>query len=161
MIICSLTNGIPDISTLYNITPTGTGVNGRGVCWDAANNFYVSSSGLGLVQEWTLGSTATAVTTGNASGPTSFTLQVPNQTVTAATSQPIASQQPSSAGNPQTATFVISRSGNTTSPLTVNFTLGGTAATTNYTANHTTSVTLLQGYSSSNITITAVNDTTP
>jgi hypothetical protein len=162
IVVCSLTNGIPDVSTIYTVTNSGsTTAAGRGVCWDAADNVYLASSGGGFFQEWTLGSTATAVTTGNASGPTGFALVLPSVEVGVVATNSIQTatvSQANSYGNPTNATFVISRSGNTASALQVFFSLGGTAANTTYSANHTTSVVLLPGFSSTNISITAVTD---
>lgn len=162
IIVCSLTNGIPDVSTIYTVANSGsTTAAGRGLCWDAANNVYLASSGGGFFQEWTLGSTATAVTTGNASGPTGFSLVLPTVQVGVVATNSIQTatvSQANSYGNPTNAAFVITRSGSTASALQVFFSIGGAAANTTYTANHTTSVTLQPGFSSTNITITAVTD---
>jgi hypothetical protein len=160
--VVSLTNGIPDVSTLYVIANTvSTTSAGRGLCWDAADNVYLSSSGGATFQEWTLGFTATAVTTGNASGPTGFSLVLPSTTVGVVASNSISNtiiSQQNSYGNPTNATFVITRTGNVSSPLSVAFSLGGTASNTTYTANHTTGVIIASGQSSTNITITAITD---
>lgn len=78
IILCSLTNGIPNLLSFMTATnPAGTNANCRGLAWDAADNFYVSSSGLGELQEWSLGLTAVAVTTGNANGVTGFQVGYP------------------------------------------------------------------------------------
>ncbi len=160
--VVSLTNGIPDVSTLYVVANTVSTVSaGRGLCWDAADNVYLSSSGGATYQEWTLGFTATAVTTGNASGATGFSLVLPSISVGVVASNSISStiiSQQNTYGNPTNATFVISRSGSTASALTVFFTLGGTASNTTYTASKTTSITLQPGISSTNVTITAITD---
>lgn len=162
IIVCSLTNGIPDVSTLYTIYQNpNPGSAGRGLCWDAADNIYVSSSALGLFQEWTLGFTATAVTTGNASGATGFSLVLPSSQVGVSATNSIGTATVSQAnpyGNPTSATFTITRTGNTSGKLTVPFTFGGTAASGTYTSTATGSVILQPGQSSTNITITAVND---
>ena len=90
--IVSLTNGIPDVSTLYTITNTvSTTSAGRGICWDAADNVYVSSSGGASFQEYTLGFTATAVTTGNAGGSTGFNLVTPSTVVSVVATNSIGS----------------------------------------------------------------------
>ncbi len=162
IIVCSLTNGIPDVSTLYTITNSASQTAaGRGLAWDAADNVYLSSSGGGFFQEWTLGFTATAVTTGNASGPTGFSVVLPSTAVGVVASNSIGSEilsQANSYGNPTSASFVITRSGSTASALPVFFSLGGTAASGTFTADHASSVTLQPGFSSTNITITAVSD---
>ncbi|MEI6112720.1 MAG: hypothetical protein WCP63_13800, partial [Cyanobium sp. ELA712] len=77
VVICGLTNGIPNAASTFTVNATGTTGNGRGIAWDAALNYYMSSSGIGAVQEWSLGITAKAITTGNASGQTNFALVLP------------------------------------------------------------------------------------
>ena len=162
IIVCSLTNGIPDVSTLYTITNSGSQTSaGRGLCWDAADNIYLSSSGGGFFQEWTLGFTATAITTGNASGPTGFSLILPSTQVGVTVTNAIATDtvsQTNPYGNPTNASFVITRTGNIGSPLVIPFTLGGSAASGTYTAGSTTSITFAAGQSSTNISIKAVTD---
>ncbi len=166
--LLKLTNGIPDLSTLQVITGLlGTTGNGRGIGWDAAGNIWLTSSGLGSVYLISLGKTATAVTTGNTTSPQSFGLIVPaTVSVTAANNSavgPVASQQPSSAGNPASDTFTLTRSGGTTNQsLTVTFTLTGTATNVaNYTTTAASTVTFQPNALSTNITITAVNGSTP
>lgn len=165
MIVCSLTNGIPDVSTLYVITNTvSTTSAGRGLCWDAADNLYVSSSGGSTFQSWTLGLIATANTTGNASGSTGFSLVTPSTAITVTTSNALTGiggslfSQTNAYGNPTNAYFVLSRSGSLASPLTVVFTLTGTATNGTYTASATTNITFPAGVATNLVTITAVSD---
>ena len=155
--ICSLTNGIPDVSTLFTVEPTSDLEDGRGICWDAADNLYFISSGTAVMQAWTLGFSSTAVTTGNASGTTGFTVTVPSASVSVTTTNPFASQA-NSYGNPTNAVFTITRTGSLNSSLDIPFTLGGTASNGTYVATSTTGVTLAPGQASTNITITAVTD---
>jgi hypothetical protein len=168
--ILGLTNGVPDSSTLYTFAGPGTTGNGRGICFDAAGNLWMSSSGLGSVYQYSLGKTATAVTTGNASGPTSFNLVTPATVTVAAavnsTVGPIASQN-NTYGNPGFDTFTLTRS-TSVGQLQVGFTLGGTAtngvyttAPGAYTTTGPNSITFLNGQTTTNITITAVNDSVP
>ncbi len=162
IIVCSLTNGIPDVSTLYTIYQNpNPGSAGRGICWDAADNLYVSASALAEYQEWTLGGTATTITTGNANGSTGFSVELPSIAVGVTATNSIGTEtvsQANSYGNPTNATFVITRTGSTASALTVFFTYGGTAGSKTYTATASGSVTIAAGQSSTNITITAVTD---
>jgi hypothetical protein len=159
--ICSLTNGIPDVSTLYTVAPTSYAENARGVCWDAADNIDFISSGTALVESWTLGFTAVATTTGNASGSTGFSITTPSTTVSVVASNSIGStfiSQANSLGNPTSGEFVITRTGNVSSPLTVPFTLSGTAPGASYTIGSPNGVTLASGQTSTNITVAAVTD---
>ena len=81
--IFTLTNGIPDLASEYLIKTNqlfGATTFGRGICWDAAGNLWLASSGLSSVYQISLGRTATAITSGNrASGPTDFTLVSPTE----------------------------------------------------------------------------------
>ncbi|MDR3457584.1 MAG: hypothetical protein P4N60_09075 [Verrucomicrobiae bacterium] len=157
--ICSLTNGIPDISTLHTIVNSNTATQARGFCWDAADNVYVSSSGVGGIQQWSLGLTATTITYGNATGQTNFTISQPATKVSVTATVPAASQS-----GPTPGVFTITRSSvnsaDTNSPLTVFYTLTGTATNGTYTVSGGTasSVTLAAGINTTNITITPVND---
>ncbi len=159
IIICSLTNGIPDASTIYTVVNTNTTTQSRGICWDAADNVYVSSSGVGAIQQWSLGLSAKAVTKGNATGVTNFALVLPSSQVSVTATTPFASQSGPTAGM-----FTITRnspvSSDTNSPLTVFYTIGGTATNGTYTitGGTTTSVTFAPGQNSTNIIITPVND---
>ena len=162
IVVCSLTNGIPDVSTLYTISNTVSQVSaGRGLCWDAADNVYVSSSGGATFQEWSLGFTATAITTGNVSGSTGFSLVLPSTIVSAVATNVLGTatvSQANSYGNPTNATFILTRTGDPSAPLTVFFSFSGTAASGTYTTSAATSITFAAGQSSTNITINAVSD---
>jgi hypothetical protein len=157
VIVCPLTNGIPNVGNLFPVPGTATTGNARGVALDSADNYYVSSSGLGAVQEWSLGTTATAVTTGNASGQTNFSLKLPNNTVSVVAVTNMASQN-----GPTPGMFTITRTSATadySSPIVVNFTIGGTAVNgTVYTLSPTvtTSITIAAGMTSTNIMVNPV-----
>jgi hexosaminidase len=66
--IMSLTNGVPDISTLT--TNTTVGANGGSTCyaatWDAADNIYVTSGGSDTLRIFSPGLTSTCVTSNDA-----------------------------------------------------------------------------------------------
>jgi hypothetical protein len=137
-IVAPLTNGIPDVGNIFMNTPTSYSGNGRGVAFDAADNVYVSSSGLGLCQSWSLGITATATTTGNASGPTAFNVIFPSTQVSVAATANFASQGGvnGTAGTPVQGTFTITRTNannDYSAPMTVNFKFSGTASNGVYT----------------------------
>jgi len=174
--ICPLTNGIPNVANLFNNTPTSGSGNTRGVAFDAADNLYLSSSGIGLCQSWTLGVTTTATTTGNASGSTGFSVVFPATSISVVAATNFASQGGSD-GNFQNAVpipglFTITRTnanGDYTSPETVNFSLTGTATNGVYTvspagitpAGAHNSVVLPPGVISTNITIIPTTNNVP
>lgn len=161
--IFSMTNGIPDISTEYLITWTNnatTSLAGRYVCWDAANNLWVASRGLSDVALITTGRTGTAITSGNASGATGFQVLTPTE-VDISSVQAMAPQANSYAGYPVASTNTITRSGDISSPLSVPFTISGTAAAGTYTVSVTNSINFAAGQSSTNVIVTAVTDGIP
>src|SRR5208282_5188148 len=117
--ICPLTNGLPNLAGLYTYAPAINGQSiARGIAFDAADNLYLSSSGAGECVSYTLGLTATAVTTGNATGSTGFTLTFPPASVSVAATTPIASQGGSDGvvGTPVPGAFTLTRTGSTTKP---------------------------------------------
>ncbi len=138
--IVSLTNGIPDVTTIFSVPAPGTGAsaNARGIAFDAADNIYLSSSGLGIVESFSLGLSATAITTGNASGTTGFQLLLPSTQASLIPSVNTFASQGGSNGTPGTPTsssFTVTRSSTNgyALPLLVNFTLTGTAPAGAYT----------------------------
>jgi hypothetical protein len=165
-VICPLTNGIPDVANLFTTTPTTTTGNARALAFDAADNLYLSSSGIGACQSWTLGLTSTATTTGNASGSIGFSVVFPSTSVNVVATTPTASQGGSNGtvGTPVPGVFTITRTNalnDYSQPVTVNFTLTGTASNSVYTTAPSTgiipatngSVTLPAGVTQTNISI--------
>ena len=161
--IFSMTNGIPDVSTEYLISwtnNTSTLTAGRYVCWDAANNLWVASPVLADVAQITTGRTGTAITSGNASGPTGFQVLSPTE-IDIASVQALAPQANSYPNYPLASTNTITRTGNISSPLSVPFTLSGTAPTGTYIVSVTNSINFAAGQSSTNVIVTAVTDGIP
>ncbi len=66
-IVCTLTNGIPDNSTVFRIS-TGLAPNSRGLAFDAADNLYMISSGSKIMRSYSLGMSAVTITSNDASG---------------------------------------------------------------------------------------------
>lgn len=165
--VCSLTNGIPDVSTLYTIEPDIFGAAGSyglddEVAWDAGDNLYVLSYPNSGLKCWTLGLSSQAITSGNASGNTAFNMAFLNTLVNVyATNNPVISQA-NTHGNPTSGSFTLVRSGgNVSLPLTVNFTYSGTATNGTYTVGNTGSVVFAAGQTITNISIAAVSDGLP
>ena len=78
----------------------------------------------------------------------------PSPTVTVTATDANASE-----AGPDTGTFTVTRTGGTTTPLVVNYTLGGTAGNGTDYQSLPTSVTIPAGASSANITVTPIDDT--
>lgn len=148
--VVPLTNGIPDLSGRVQFTGFGTTPSGRGIAFDAANNLYVISSGLAILQSLTLGLKSTATTGSDGT----FNLDVPHVSVRA-------TDLSANETGPDTGTFTITREGNTSEPLTVGLTIIGVATNGVDYTTIPTSVTFAPGQSVTNITISPNNDTAP
>ncbi len=158
-----LTNGIPDFSTLATNAAVGGGT-ARGIAFDAADNVYVTSGGNDRVRVFSLGTTATCTTYNDVTGTNGSFNLVPLPTTISVTTTNSLISQANSYGNPTTSSFSIVRTGNLTGTLTVPISYGGSAlGTSQYPASFTagstgSSVVLVPGEASTNITIKAVND---
>lgn len=173
-VICPLTNGIPNTANLYLSTPTSYTGNARGIAFDAADNLYLSSSGIGQVQGWSLGLTTTAVTSGDTNGSTAFELVLPSNGAFVTVGTNTASQGGSdgATGTPSQGSFTITRTnaeGNYSTPMVINFTLTGTATNGVYTTvpaglsigGAIDSITLPAGVTSTNIAIIPTTNNIP
>lgn len=161
VILAKLTNGIPDISTCSTNVAVGGGT-ARGIAFDAADNVYVTSGGNDRVRAFSIGFSSTATTYNDLTGTNgTFSLVIPPTTVSVVAITNMASQT-----GPAPGVFQISRAGqNLNDSLTVSFTLAGTAGSGLYTCSpaginpDTTNVIVLApGQTTTNITITPVND---
>jgi hypothetical protein len=140
--IATMIDGIPDESSIFGIPNTPAVGNSRGMCWDAADNLYVCSSGQGLLRVYSLGITTTCITSNDFTG-TNGTFQVVLPTVAASVNPtaPLASQNyinnTSNPGVPIPGVFTIALTTNhLDGPVVVNYTLSGSAAYgVNYTIN--------------------------
>lgn len=125
--IVPMVDGIPNLAGRFQYTGFGTTASGRGIAFDAANNLYVVSSGIGVLQSLSLGFTATNVTSSDGT----FTQTTPSTEVSGTLlvdSTPADSAVLSEAATTQTATFHITRmKDDLAGPLSVNVTFGGTA----------------------------------
>ena len=160
-LLMKLTNGVPDISTLTT-NVTGLSGTGRSVAFDAADNVYIISGGLDRLRAYSLGLTTTATTSNDKTGTNgTFSLVVPPTTVSVAATSNLASPT-----GPAPGVFQITRAGqNLTAPLTVTFVFSGTASNGLYTCSPagitpfaTNTITFAANQTTTNITITAVND---
>lgn len=167
-----LPSGIPDTSKIFLSTPTSYTGNGRGIAMDIADNVYLSSSGIGAVQAWSLGFTTTAITQGNTNGATGFQLIEPSNVVSVVATTPVASQggNNGTAGTAVPGVFTLTRvnaQNDYSSAFTVNYTLSGTASNGVYTVSPTgtpattNSVTFQPGQQTATVTITPTTDNTP
>jgi hypothetical protein len=148
IIILPLVDGIPDITNRLTINPFGNISQGRDLAFDLAGNLYAVHSGAQSLRVFSPGGTTTAITGSDGT----FELIRPSAVSVAATDN-LATE------GSDTATFTITRTGDTASELTVSYTLTGTAINgTDYTTNELSAV-IPAGASSVDVTITTIDDT--
>ena len=164
--ICLLTNGVPDVSSLYTIKPDvfpataqSFGLNHE-VAWDAADNIYLLSASAAILglKAWTLGFSGTCTTYGNATGSTNFSNVSLTPTISVYATNYTTISQINSYGNPTNTYFTIVRSGPLGATLQVNFSYSGTATNHTYVTGSASGVVLQPGQTSTNIPISAVTD---
>ncbi|MFN7138590.1 MAG: Calx-beta domain-containing protein [Limisphaerales bacterium] len=152
--LIGLTNGIPDLSrtNLLNSfgTTSATVVNRREVSWDAAGNLYVASTSHERVRVWSPGGYTRATTKSDGTFEVTVPPTVVSVTATAATA---------SESGPVIGTFTLTRVGNLNLPLTVNYAVSGTASNGVDYLTLPGSVTFAAGASTTNITVTPIDDT--
>jgi hypothetical protein len=159
IIICPVTNGIPDVARTFTIAVGGSG-SGRSLAWDRANNLYMLSSGattpLNQVRAYSLAFNSVATSTSDGT----FSLVTPVNEVWVGAGDALATE-----GSPatDTASFTFYRNGDLTAPLTVTYAITGTASNgTDYTNEFgvalPTTITFAAGASSTNITIVPIDD---
>jgi hypothetical protein len=150
--------GLPDLTTISKITyaPNGGTYALRQTAWDMADNVYCVSGTDDSVRVFTLGQTTSTVTGNDTTGTNgTFSLAFASSGVSVSADEALISQ-PNSYGTPTNGTFTLTRTGSTASPLTVYYSLGGTATNgSTYTASSANSVTFPAGSSTVQVTITA------
>jgi hypothetical protein len=151
--VIPLIGGIPDLPTrelvtTYSGAPTTLG---RDVCWDAAGNLYALSSGNQLLRIFSPGGTTRTTTRSDGT----FTVARP-QPVSVVTTGQVAAES-----GPNNGVFTLMRTGDTSNPLTVFYTLTGTAVNgTDYLTN-VLSATIPVGSLSEDVMITPIDDPLP
>ena len=152
--VIPLINGIPDLTNreqviTYSGAPTTLG---RDVCWDVAGNLYALSSGNQLLRIFSPGGATTATTSSDGT----FNLAIVSLPTVSVTATNDAFES-----GPASANFNLARTGDASSPLTVNFELTGTASNGVDYVTVPTSATFLAGSSTATVTITPIDDSIP
>jgi len=152
--IVGLTNGpsgyVPNAADITVVaTFTGGSSNGRNVTWDAAGNLYAANQSDELLRVFSPGGSRTAITKSDGT----FALAAPSKVVSVTASTPTANE-----AGPVNGAFTLTRTGDLGLPLTVNYTVGGTATSgTDYVALPG-SVTFQVGAISTNIAVAVTGD---
>jgi hypothetical protein len=152
VILIPLTNGIPNIPA-RQVFHLGGAANGRDITIDAAHNIYVCSSGTATAQALDIGESTDA--TSGSDG--TFSLATPATQVSVAASTPLAHEQGAVPG-----VFTITRTpediGN---PVTIFYTITGTAKTNVNYVSLSGSVTIPAGSTSADVQVTPISDSNP
>lgn len=152
VVLIPLTNGIPNIPA-RQVFRRGGAANARDIAFDAAHNIYISSSGLGVVQSLDIGESTEATTSSDGT----FNLTTPATQVSVAATTPVAYEQGAASGV-VTITRTPEDIGN---PVTVFYTLTGTASNGVDYSILTNRVTIAAGQTTTNIAITPIDDSLP
>jgi len=152
VILIPLTNGIPNLAA-RQVYHFGGAANGRDITIDAAHNIYICSSGLAIAQSLDIGESTDATTGSDGT----FSLVTPATQVSVSASTPLAHEEGAVPG-----AFTITRTpediGN---PVTIFYSLTGSAKTNVNYAALSGSVTIPAGQTSVNIPVTPISDGQP
>ncbi|MDB6109832.1 MAG: Calx-beta domain protein [Pedosphaera sp.] len=155
--VMPLTNGLPDLSKRVWLAVGTSGQSIRGLAFDAASNLYIDSNSSEQIKIFSPGGTTVATTANDSTGANgSFSITAPATTVTVAATIPTITESGGSNG-----VFTITRVGDTGVPLTVPFTITGTATSGSDYTMASGSVTIAAFSSSTNITVTPLLDVIP
>jgi hypothetical protein len=161
--VINLVSGIPDLTTARLIATTPTTTIGRDISFDAAGNIYTVSSGQAVLRAYSPGYTTVAQT--GSQGTFSVVNTLPDNAVSIAASDPNASEPGGLNGD--TGTFTFSRTGDASQPLTVNYSVSGTATRgVDYVTNGASgsipvingAITFASGDSTTNVTVDVIDD---
>jgi len=163
VMIVPLIDGLPNLAGRVLMTNGVTTIYGRDITFDAAGNIYTVSSGQALMRVFSPGYKTVATTT--STGSFTYTNILPANTVNLTATDPNAAEPGGLSGD--TGTFTFTRNGDTSSALTVNYTVSGTATKgVDYVTNGASgtipvingAITFAPGESSTNITIDVIDD---
>jgi len=156
VLLVPLTNGVFNFAGTNSFSlGAGTGAtsdNNRDIAYDIAGNLYSINTQDEWLRFFSKGGASVAITGTDGS----FVLSIPPTLVSVVATTATANEQ-----GPVNGVFTITRTGNTAVPLTVNYTVAGTATpVADYNALPG-SVTFQAGAASTNITVQVIDDSTP
>jgi len=154
VLLVPLTNGVFNFAATnsFSLGVGSTNDNNRDIAFDAAGNLYSLNTQNEWMRIFSKGGASVAITGTDGT----FILSVPPQVVGVTATTAIANEQ-----GPVNGVFTITRTGDTSIPLTINYTVAGTAtSSSDYTALPG-SLTFPAGASSTNITVQVINDSEP
>jgi hypothetical protein len=154
VLLVPLTNGIFNFAATnsFSLGTGGASDNNRDIAYDAVGNLYVVQSANEWFRIFSKGG-ASLITSGTDG---SLVIGVPPTLVSVTASTPTANEQ-----GPVNGVFTLSRTGDSSVALTVNYTIAGTATPGADYTGLPGSVTFLPGSSTTNITVQVLQDSIP
>ncbi|HSU55664.1 MAG TPA: Calx-beta domain-containing protein, partial [Candidatus Dormibacteraeota bacterium] len=151
VLLVPLTNGVFNFAATnsFSIGANGASDNNRDIAYDIAGNLYVVNSGSEFFRIFSKGGASVAISGTDGT----FALSVPPTLVSVTASTPTANEQ-----GPVNGVFTVTRAGDTSVALTVNYTVSGTATPGSDYVALPGSVTFLPNAASTNITVQVLND---
>ena len=151
VLLVPITNGLLNVAgtNSFSIGTGGATDNNRDIAYDAAGNLYIINTASEFLRIYSKGGATVAITGTDGT----FVMGVPPTLVSVTATTPSANEQ-----GPVNGVFTIARAGDTSVPLTVNYTTAGTATVVDDYAALSGSVTLLPGATSTNISVVVSND---
>jgi hypothetical protein len=151
VLLVPITNGVLNVAgtNSFSLGTSGASENNRDIAYDAAGNLYVINTATEWFRIFSKGGATVAITGTDGT----FVMGVPPAIVSIAATTANANEQGLASG-----AFTISRTGDTSVSLTVNYTIGGTATAGSDYTTLSGSVTFLPGATATNITVTVLQD---
>jgi hypothetical protein len=154
VLLVPLTNGIFDFvhTNSFSLGASASSDNNRDIAYDIAGNLYVINTASEWFRIYAKGGASVAMSGTDGS----FSISIPPTLVSVTNSVATANEQ-----GPVNGVFTVTRSGDITVPLTVNYTVAGTATAGSDYTTLPGAVTFAAGSASTNITVQVINDSTP
>jgi len=153
VLLVPITNGLLNVAgtNSFSIGANGASDNNRDIAYDAAGNLYVVNTATEWFRIFSKGGATVAITGTDGT----FEMGTPPTLLSVTVLPPAANE-----AGPVNGVFTLTRTGDTSVPLTVNYTVSGTAtAGSDYTAL-SGAVTFQAGAASTNITVAVLGDST-
>ncbi len=144
-----LTNGVFDLGNIDGFDFGYLGINSRDIAYDAVGNLYVVNTAQEWLRIFSKGG-STVVTTGTDG---TLDIAVPPVLVSVTATEAEANEE-----GPVNGVFTVTRTGDNTAALTVNYTLGGTAVNGEDYTTLPGTVTFQPGAVATNITLAVIDD---
>lgn len=154
LLLVPITNGVLNVAgtNSFSLGASAASDNNRDIAYDAAGNLYMVNTASEFFRIFSKGGASVAITGTDGT----FVMGTPPTIVSVSASVATGNET-----GPANGTFTLTRTGDTSVPLTVNYTVAGTAASGSDYSALAGSVTFAATASSTNITVAVSEDPTP